>query len=92
MNDTHNVHRQIAWDDLPETVAIVGNLAETIDQCAILIEGHQVAHMFLLTDGMLALTDIELPDDVEPGDNLVRAIGRVLIAHRRAAREGRSLV
>jgi rRNA processing protein Krr1/Pno1 len=86
------VERQIAWDDLAETVAIVRPLVENMHQCAILVEGRQVAHMFLLEDGVLALTEIEVPGDVEPSDNLVRAIGRIMIEHRRVTREGRSLL
>ncbi len=83
--------KQITWDDLPDCVAVIAPLVDGIDQCGILIGGREECHLFLLRDGLLALTDIYLPDDLEPTEIFLRAIARVMIAHRRASKEGRAL-
>ena len=86
-------HRQIQWDDLPY-VAILAPLNEQIVQCAIITHegGCQAAHLFLLTDGLLALTDVNFRGDVPPNDDLLLAIARVQVAHLLACREGRTLL
>ena len=92
MNPNHR--KEIGWDDLPEYVAIVAALVEGIDQCSIhnMAENREEAHLFLLRDGLLAITEVNLPDDVQPGDKLLLAIARVQVEHLRACRDGRSLV
>jgi hypothetical protein len=85
------IERQIVWDDLPY-VAVVAELDEQMLQAAVLFEGRQVAHLFLLKDGLLALTEVEYRSDLEPTDELLLAIARVQVAHLRACREGRSLL
>jgi hypothetical protein len=83
----------ITWDDLPDCVAVLSSLNDdTITQCGVLVENRQVAHLFLLNDGLLALTDVMLPDEVEPDNRTLLVIGRVIIAHGRACKEGRALV
>jgi hypothetical protein len=82
--------KQISWDDL-EYVAIIAQLNDSITQCVITLEGHQTAHLFLLRDGLLALTEVRFEKESEPADGLLLAIGRVLVAHLRACREGRIL-
>ena len=82
---------QLFWDDLSDCVAILAELGDSITQCGIHVEGRHVAHLFLVNDGLLALTDVMLPDEVEPDNRTLLVIGRVLVAHRRASREGRKL-
>lgn len=82
---------QLDWDDLPH-VAHLMEMDERVLQCAIHHEGRQVAHLFLLRDGLLALTEIDLRGDLEPTDELLLAVARVQVAHLRACREGRSLL
>ena len=79
------------WDDLPY-IALISEIDEQVLQAAVLHEGRQVAHLFLLKDGLLALTDIDLKADIEPTDQLLLAIARVQVEHLRACREGRCLV
>ena len=86
-----NKRNQISWDDL-EYVAILAKLNDSITQCTVTHEGRQVAHLVLLRDGLLALTEVRFEQDREPDDGLLLAIGRVLVAHLRASREGRSLI
>lgn len=83
--------KQITWEDLPDAVAFVAGLNETIDQCSIQIDARERAHLFLLNDGLLSIIELTLPDDSEPSDVLLRAIGRVLIMHKRACMDGRRL-
>ena len=82
---------QLDWDDLPYVAQIV-EMDERVLQCAILSEGRQVAHLFLLKDALMALTEVDFRNDLEPTDELLLAIARVQVAHLRACREGRSLV
>ncbi len=83
--------KQLSWDDLPDCFALVSPVGDSITQCGILRDGRPVAHLFLLNDGLLALTDLMLPDDADPDDRTLILIGRVLVAHRRATTEGRTL-
>jgi hypothetical protein len=84
--------RQIYWDDLP-FVAIVAALDDAVIQCAIMDEeGRQRAHLFMMRDGLLALTEIDLKSDIEPSNDLLLAIARVQVAHLKACREGRAIV
>lgn len=87
-----NTEHQITWGDLPYAAYLMA-LEEGVDQCAIrnLETNRQEAHLFLLKDGLLAITEVNLPDDVQPDNGLLIAIGRVMVAHRRASKEGRSL-
>jgi len=82
---------QLTWDDLPDCVAVLSPMSESITFCGLHSQGKQVASMFLLDDAILALTEVMLPDDVEPDNNVLIAMGRVLVAHRRASRDGRKL-
>jgi hypothetical protein len=83
----------LTWDDLPDCAAVLSNLNDdTITQCGVLVENRQVAHLFLLNDGLLALTDVMLPDETEPDNRALLVIGRVIVAHRRACKAGRTLV
>lgn len=82
---------QITWDNSNYT-AVLAPLGDGIDQCSIACEGEEMAHLFLLRTGPMALVDIELKEDIEPCDGLLLAIGRILVEHKRAVREGRALV
>jgi hypothetical protein len=86
-----NNQKQLDWEDL-EYVAVLGEMNEAAIQCAIIHEGHQLAHLFLLKDGLLALTEVNLEQEGEPTDELLLAIARVQVEHLRACREGRSLI
>ena len=83
--------KQLVWDDLPDCVAIVSPLNESTTQVGLHYQGRQVAHILALDDAILALTELMLPDDTEPDTAVLIAIGRVLVAHRRASKEGRKL-
>ena len=89
-----NQNTEITWDDLPGYVAIIAALVDGIDQCSIrnLLENREEVHLFLLRDGLLAITEVNLPHDLEPDNRLLLAIARVMVLHRRAAKEGRALV
>ena len=83
----------LTWDDLPDCCAVLSGLNDgTITQCGVHVDNRQVAHLFLLNDGLLALTDVMLPHDVQPDNRTLLVIGRVIVAHRRACKEGRTLV
>ena len=86
-----NNQKQIYWEDL-EYVAVIAEMNEAVIQCAITREGRQMAHLFLLKDGLLALTEINFEEEGEPTDGLLLAIARVQVEHLRACREGRSLI
>jgi hypothetical protein len=86
-----NYKIQILWDDL-QYVAILAPLSEKLVQCALLHNGRYVAHVFLLNNGLLPLTDIYLTSGEEATDDLLLAVRRVRLAHSRACREGRSLL
>ncbi len=83
--------RQIDWEDSNFT-AVLAPLAEGIDQCSILQDGNERAHLFLLGDGLIAVVDIDLKEDIPPCHDLLVAIARIIVAHKVAAREGRTLV
>ncbi len=82
---------QLRWDDLPEIAATVTNLNDTIDQCVIQVEGEPQMHLFLLNDGLLSIIDVSAAHDAEPSDDLLLSLGRVLVAHKSACRDGRRL-
>lgn len=91
MNNTLS-QRQFTWDDLPECIATIAALVEGIDQCSLTVEGRPGAHLLLSCDGLLSITEVYAPEEIEPDQRLMLAIGRILIAHRRANKEGRSLL
>jgi len=86
---------QISWDDIPEYVVFIAALIDGIDQCSICsVEESrgEEAHLFLWRDGLLAITELNLPGDSPPPDRLLLIMGRLICEHQRASREGRSLV
>lgn len=86
-----NYQIQRDWEDLPYVV-LISQLDEQVLQAAVMHEGRQLAHLFLLKDGLLALTDVDIKSDLEPCDELLLAIARIQVEHLKACREGRSLV
>jgi len=87
----NNIRTELAWDDLPNRIAMLAELGDSITQCAIIAEGRQVAHLFLFNDNLLALTEVMFPDEDEPDNDTLLAIGRILVAQLRATRAGRKL-
>ncbi|MBK8858992.1 MAG: hypothetical protein IPN11_15320 [Opitutaceae bacterium] len=82
---------QLSWED-SEYTAVLAPLEDGIVQCSIQNNGTEAAHLFLLTGGLVGLVDIEIKDDFSPPDGLLLIVGRIVVEHRRAVREGRTLI
>ena len=86
------LEKQLQWDDLPY-VAVVAEFNEHALQVAVMCdEGRQVAHLFLMKNGLMALTEVDFRADFDPSEELLLAIARVQVDHLRSCREGRSLL
>ena len=89
MNNSSPNQHQITWDDLA-AAATVSRFADSVDRCLLQVAGKDRAVVLLFRESLSGVVDVEFLG--APDDDLLLAIGRIILEHSLACREGRTLV
>lgn len=89
INNRSRPPQALTWADLPHYAAILSATSEAMDQCSLRNAGRELAFLFLLRESLSGFCDIQFTTDLEPDDELLLAIGRIIAAHKRGCATGR---